>query len=58
MTRGAAKVQRGVILMHDSAAKTTTVQALAPMIDRLREQGFELKALTPEVLPVLYSYRE
>ena len=58
VTRGAAKVQRGVILMHDSAAKTTTVQALAPMIDRLREQGFELKALTPEVLPVLYSYRE
>lgn len=55
---GAANVRRGVILMHDSAAKTTTVQALAPMIDRLREQGFELKALTPEVLPVLYSYRE
>lgn len=55
---GAANVRRGVILMHDSAAKTTTVQALAPAIDRLREQGFELKALTPEVLPILYSYKE
>lgn len=55
---GAANVRRGVILMHDSATKTTTVQALAPTIDRLREQGFELKALTPEVLPVLYSYKE
>lgn len=56
--RGAAKVQRGVVLMHDSAAKVTTVQALGLTIDRLREQGFTLKALTPEVLPVLYSYKE
>lgn len=56
--KGAANVQRGIVLMHDSATKTTTVEALAPTIDRLREQGFELKALTPEVLPVLYSYRE
>lgn len=55
---GAAKVRRGVVLMHDSTAKTTTVQALGPMIDSLREQGFELKALSPEVLPVLYAYQE
>lgn len=55
---GAVKVQRGVVLMHDSAPKTTTVQALGPMIDRLQEQGFELKALTPEVMPVLFSYKE
>ena len=58
VVKGAANVRRGIVLMHDSAAKTTTVQALAPMIDRLQEQGFELKALTPEVLPVLYSYKE
>jgi len=56
--RGASNVQRGIVLMHDSAQKTTTVQALPAVIDRLREQGFQLKALTPEVLPVLYSYRE
>lgn len=53
----AEKVERGIVLMHDSTAKTTTVQALGPMIDRLRELGFELKALTPEVMPVLYAYQ-
>lgn len=58
VVNAAANVQRGVVLMHDSAAKTTTVQALAPMIDRLQAKGFTLKPLTPEVLPVLYSYRE
>ena len=58
VVNAAANVQRGVVLMHDSAAKTTTVQALAPMIDRLQAKGFMLKPLTPEVLPVLYSYRE
>lgn len=55
---GAARVQCGIVLMHDSAAKTTTVQALPLMIDRLREMGFELKALSPEVMPILYTYRE
>ena len=53
----AEKVQRGIVLMHDSAPKTTTVQALGPMIDGLRESGFELEALTPEIMPVLYSYK-
>ncbi len=55
---GASGSQRGVVLMHDSAPKTTTVAALAPTIDRLREMGFTLKALTPETLPVLYAYQD
>ena len=55
---GAQRVQRGVVLMHDAAPKTTTVEALGPMIDQLKNQGFELKALTPEVAPVLYGYKE
>lgn len=55
---GAGKVHRGIVLMHDSAAKTTTVQALGPMIDRLRQAGFALEPLTPEVMPVLYGYRD
>jgi len=58
VVRGAGKVQRGIVLMHDSAAKTTTVQALGPMIDRLREMGFELESLTPEIMPVLYAYKD
>jgi len=53
----AERVERGIVLMHDSAPKTTTVQALGPMIDSLREAGFELEALTPEIIPVLYAYR-
>lgn len=53
----AKRVERGIVLMHDSAPKTTTVQALGPMIDGLREAGFELEALTPEIIPVLYAYR-
>ena len=53
----AKKVSRGVVLMHDAGAKTTTVQALGPMIDQLKDMGFELKALTPDVKPILYGYR-
>lgn len=56
--KDARKVTTGIVLMHDSAAKRTTAQALGPMIDRLRELGFELKALTPDVKPILYGYRE
>jgi len=52
----AEQKDRGVVLMHDSSWKTTTVEALAPTIDGLREKGFELKALTHEVMPILFSY--
>ena len=48
----------GIVLMHDSAAKYTTVQALGPMIDQLREMGFELKALTPETKSMLFAYNQ
>lgn len=51
-------VRRGVMLMHDSAGKTTTVEALGPIIDNLREKGFELKPLTSDVMPVLFSYSD
>ena len=54
----AGRVERGIVLMHDSAPKTTTVQALGPMIDGLRDMGFELEALTPDTMPVLYAYKE
>lgn len=54
----AKRVERGIVLMHDSAPKTTTVQALGPMIDGLLEMGFELEALTSDTMPVLYAYKE
>lgn len=54
---GAAKVDRGVVLMHDSSGHQTTVGALQGMIDGLREQGFTFDRLTAQTKPVLFSYR-
>ena len=54
----AQRVERGIVLMHDSTPKTTTVQALGPMIDGLLNMGFELDALTSDTMPVLYAYKE
>ncbi len=53
----AAGKKYGVVLMHDSSARTTTVEALPEMIRRLREQGYTFAALTPEVKPILFNYR-
>lgn len=47
---------RGVVLMHDSAARTTTAQALPEIIRQLRERGFQLDRLTPDIKPILFSY--
>lgn len=53
-----AAVNRGIVLMHDAAPKTTTVSALPEMIAGLRKNGFELDRLTAQVKPVLYGYAE
>ncbi len=53
----AAGKQYGVVLMHDSSARTTTVQALPEMIRQLRAQGYTFAALTPEVKPILFGYK-
>lgn len=49
--------QYGVVLMHDSKARTTTVQALPEMIRLLRAQGYTFAGLTPEVKPILFGYK-
>lgn len=46
---------RGVVLLHDSAGKTSTVEALPMIIDQLRGQGHAFLAITPETMPVLYA---
>ena len=46
----------GIVLMHDSAVKTTTAKAVGPMIDRLSEMGFTFEALTPETKSMLFAY--
>lgn len=52
----AAKQSYGIVLMHDSAVKTTTARAVGPMIDQLREMGFRFEALTPETKSMLFAY--
>ena len=44
-----------VILMHDAAAKTTTVEALPAIVEGLKEQGFVFDALTTESEPVKFK---
>lgn len=54
----AGNVARGVVLMHDSGARTTTVEALPRLIAALREKGYTFAPLTPEVKPVVFDYRK
>lgn len=57
VVNGAKGKLRGFVLFHDSEMKTTTPQAIGPVIDQLREMGFEFAAITPSTMPVLYNYR-
>ncbi len=52
-----SSASRGVVLMHDSSARTTTVEALPGLISALRERGFTFAPLTPDVKPVVFGYR-
>ena len=47
---------RSIVLFHDSGSKTTSSQAIGPVIDRLREQGYTFEPITPDTMPVLYNY--
>ena len=44
------------ILMHDTGdSKNTTVEALPKIIEYLKEKGFEMRTLTPDVKPVQHG---
>lgn len=47
---------RSIILFHDSESKTTTAEAIGPVIDQLGALGCTFKAITPDTMPVLYNY--
>ena len=49
-------LRRAVVLMHDSASRTTTVEALPRIIEGYQRAGFTFAPLTPEVKPVVYAY--
>ena len=54
---GSSNVNRGIILMHDSSYKTSTVEALRPMIRSLQEKGFSFSGIQPETKPILFYYQ-
>lgn len=47
---------RVIILMHDSNSRVNTVAALPAIIEGYQKAGYTLKALTPEVKPIIYGY--
>lgn len=49
-------LDRTILLLHDDASRTTTLEAMPGIISLLRERGFALAALTPDVKPVLFAY--
>lgn len=54
----AQEFSRGIVLFHDAPSKDSTVEALAGVIDGLREQGFTFAPLTREVRPILFNYTD
>lgn len=55
---GAKRTHRGIVLMHDSQPKRETVQGLESAIVQLKEAGYAFDKLSPEIQPVLFSYKE
>ncbi|MGI6343982.1 MAG: polysaccharide deacetylase family protein [Bacillota bacterium] len=49
--------KQAVILMHDAPIKTTTADALPAIIEGLRAQGFEFRALSTHTTPVHHTLR-
>lgn len=52
---GTKYTNNAVILMHDAAAKKTTVEALPTIVEGLKKQGFMFKALDPKSHPVKFK---
>ncbi len=52
------RIERGFVLLHDGDSQTTTVDALATLIDELRGLGFDFACMTPETKPVLFVYKD
>lgn len=48
---------RGIVLLRDTVGKENVADALPGIISRLQEQEYEFKALTADVIPVVYSYK-
>lgn len=49
-------LDRTILLLHDDASRTVTLEAVPDIISLLRERGFTLAALSPDIKPVLFAY--
>lgn len=47
-----AEKENPVVLMHDSASKVTTVEALPQIIERIKAYGYEIAPITSDSTPV------
>ncbi|MBU3804188.1 MAG: polysaccharide deacetylase [Candidatus Cellulosilyticum pullistercoris] len=52
---GAANKKEAIILMHDAAAKTTTVEALPQIVEGLRKKGFVFDKITNETPTIQFK---
>lgn len=56
VVNGVRKSKTNIVLMHDTNAKDTTVQALPKMIEKLKKKGYTFEKLTKDVKPVTFGY--
>jgi peptidoglycan/xylan/chitin deacetylase (PgdA/CDA1 family) len=54
--RSSENKDRVILLMHDSAGKTYTVQALPGIIEYYKAQGYQFARITNDVSPIAFSY--
>lgn len=52
---GAKNKNLAIVLMHDSANKQTTVEALPAIIEGLEAEGFAIEKLTPALAPLQFK---
>ena len=56
VVNGVRKSKTNIVLMHDTNAKDTTVQALPKIIQKLKKKGYTFEKLTKDVKPVTFGY--
>lgn len=52
-----SKTGRYIILMHDTASKTATANAVGNIVDKLKAKGFAFAPMTPLDQPTLFGYK-
>ena len=58
IVNGTLQHRFAIISCHDGAGHNMTVEALGPAIEQLKAEGYTFAALTPEVTPVHFNYKQ